>query len=53
MKLGEDVLVQIIEAVRKGLSESKDISDLLRNLEVEPDKATGKIVVSTRQPDEL
>lgn len=54
MKLGEDVLLQIVEAVRKGIVEGVDISDTLRNLEVEPDEDTNKIVVArVRQPDEL
>ena len=44
MKLAEDVLVEIIDIVRQGLSEGKDISDLLRNMElsVEPDSELGK-----------
>lgn len=43
MKLGEDVLFQIIEALRKGISEGVDISDILRKLEVEPDVAAGVV----------
>lgn len=37
MKFADDVLLCIIEALRKGMSEGSDISDLLRQLELEPD----------------
>lgn len=43
MKLGTDVLLQIVEAVRKGITEGKDISELLRELDVEPDPNTDTI----------
>lgn len=35
MKLGDDVLVEIVDIVRTGLVEQKDISDLLRELDLE------------------
>jgi hypothetical protein len=38
MKLSKDALICIIEALRKGLTENADISDLLRQLDLEPDK---------------
>lgn len=37
-KLGETALAEIVECVRKGLCEGVDISDLLRKIEVTPDK---------------
>lgn len=43
MKLGADVLLQIVEAVRKGIAEGRDISELLRQLDVESDVSTGTI----------
>jgi hypothetical protein len=46
MKLADDALIRIIEILRQGLMESKDISDLLRGLDLEPD-ATGKLGVSS------
>ena len=39
MKLANDVLVEIIDIVRKGLVEQKDISDLLRDLDLEKDQS--------------
>lgn len=43
MKLSEDVLVEIIDIVRQGIAEGKDISELLRKMElgVEPDSELG------------
>lgn len=35
MKLGDDVLMEIIDIVRTGLSEGRDISDLLREMDLE------------------
>ncbi len=35
MKLADDALIRIIEIFRQGLMEGKDISDLLRELELE------------------
>lgn len=35
MKLGEDVLLEIVEILRTGLAEGKDISDLLRDVDLE------------------
>lgn len=34
MKLAKDVLVEIIDIVRTGLSEGKDISELLREMDL-------------------
>jgi len=45
MKLGEDVLVQIVEAVRKGIVEGVDISETLRNLEVDVSVDGTKVVL--------
>lgn len=45
MKLGEDVLVQIVEAVRKGIAEGVDISDELRKLEVVASPDGQKVVL--------
>lgn len=36
MKLEKDALLVILDIFRKGLTEGKDISDLLRNLELQP-----------------
>ncbi len=36
MKFSEKVLAEIIECVRLGLSEGKDISDLMREIDVVP-----------------
>ena len=35
MKLGEDVLLEIVDIVRKGLVDGVDISDLLRQMDLE------------------
>ena len=45
MRLADDALVRIIEILRQGLMENKDISDLLRELELEPN-SQGKLGVS-------
>lgn len=37
MKLNEDVLLEIVEAVRIGLVEGKDVSELLRDIDVATD----------------
>jgi len=43
MKLDEDVLLEIVDIVRKGLIDGVDISDLLREMDlfVEPDSDLG------------
>ena len=46
MKLADDALIRIIEIFRQGLMEGKDVSDLLRTLELEPD-VQGKLAVSS------
>ena len=48
MKLGEDVLLEIVEIVRTGLSEGKDISDLLRDMDLDVDDSAlvDKLVLS-------
>jgi hypothetical protein len=38
MKLADEVLVEIVDIVRTGLVEQKDISDLLRDLDLQVDK---------------
>ena len=35
MKFSEMVLAEVVEILRVGLSEGKDISDLMRNIDVE------------------
>ena len=35
MKLSEEVLVEIVDIVRQGIAEGKDISDLLRAMDLE------------------
>lgn len=50
MKLADNALIRIIEILRQGLMENKDISDLLRTLELEPD-ADGKLSVSSQNTD--
>lgn len=50
MKLADNALIRIIEILRQGLMENKDISDLLRTLELEPD-AEGKLSVSSQSTD--
>lgn len=51
MKLGDDVLLSIIEALRKAIVEGVDISDLLRDLDLEPDSSTGKLKLSAQLKD--
>ena len=34
MRLGDDVLIEIVDIVRQGLVEGKDVSELLRALDV-------------------
>lgn len=50
MKLADDALIRIIEILRQGLMENKDISDLLRGLDLEPNGA-GKLGVSQTAGD--
>lgn len=47
MKLGKNVLLEIVEILRVGLTEGVDISDLLRelDLEQESDLQTGEEVL--------
>lgn len=47
MKLADDALIRIIEILRQGLMEQKDISDLLRRLDLELD-SSGKLAVSSK-----
>ena len=47
MKLGEDVLVQIVEAVRKGITEGVDVSDILRNLDLSISADGQKVVLKS------
>lgn len=44
MKLADDALIGIIEILRQGLMEGKDVSELLKALELEP--KNGKLSVS-------
>ena len=50
MKLADDALIRIIEILRQGLMENKDISDLLRTLDLEVN-STGKLGVSSQSTD--
>lgn len=46
MKLADDALIRIIEILRQGLMENKDISNLLRGLDLEVN-SLGKLGVSS------
>lgn len=50
MKLADDALIRIIEIFRQGLMEQKDISSLLRELDLE-NNAAGKLSVSASNSD--
>lgn len=50
MKLADDALLAIIGTFRKGLVENIDISELLKQLELEPDDR-GKLKLSPQQAD--
>jgi hypothetical protein len=50
MKLADDALIRIIEILRQGLMENKDISDLLRGLDLEPN-LVGKLGVTQLTTD--
>jgi hypothetical protein len=50
MKLGDDVLLCIMEALRKGLTESVDISELLREIDLVED-GSGKLKLSAPLKD--
>lgn len=50
MKLGDDVLLCIMEALRKGLTEGVDISDLLREIDL-VDDGTGKLKLAVPLKD--
>ena len=47
MKLSENVLLEIVEIVRVGLTEEKDVSDMLRSLDLVPDKKEGTTVADS------
>lgn len=46
MKLGEDVLLEIVEIVRDGIANGTDVSEALRAMEVLDDEPAGKVVLS-------
>lgn len=50
MKLADDALIRIIEILRQGLMEGKDISELLRSLELEQNPG-GKLSVASSSGD--
>jgi hypothetical protein len=50
MKLADDALIRIIEIFRQGLMEQKDISSLLRELDLERNDA-GRLAVSAASTD--
>ena len=43
MKLGEDVLLEVMNALQKGLIEQVDISELLRQIDVSTDLLDNKL----------
>ncbi len=49
MKLADDALVQIIDFLRQGLMEGKDVSELLKGMNLYPD-ATGKLGMTSSAP---
>lgn len=49
MKLAPDALIGIIEILRKALVENTDVSDLLRDLDLEID-SLGRLTLSTSNP---
>lgn len=49
MKLSPDALIAIIEILRKSLVEAQDVSELLRNLDLEQ-SADGKLTLSSNNP---
>lgn len=46
MKLADDALIKIIEILRQGLMEGKDVSELLRELDLE--SVNGKLSVQAQ-----
>lgn len=50
MKLADDALIRIIEIFRQGLMDNKDISVLLRELDLEKNDV-GKLAVSASTTD--
>jgi hypothetical protein len=46
MKLADDALIRVIEILRQGLMEGKDVSELLRELDLEPN-SQGKLGVAS------
>ena len=46
MRLGQDVLLEIVDIVRRGIAEQKDVSQELRDLELEPDVASIEVHLS-------
>jgi hypothetical protein len=49
MKLAQDALIGIIEILRRGLVEGHDVSQLLRELDLEQDQA-GQLKLSAASP---
>lgn len=49
MKLAQDALIGIIEILRKGLVEGSDVSQLLKELDLEDD-GTGRLALSANNP---
>ncbi len=47
MRFASDVLLEIVNIVREGLAESKDISQMLRELDVDLDSSTQTIALSS------
>lgn len=46
MRFGPDLLLEIIDIVRQGLVESKDISQMLREIDVQMESSTQTVVLS-------
>lgn len=42
MKLAENALLEVVEILRKGLSEGTDVSEMLRELDLQVEKAKGE-----------
>jgi hypothetical protein len=51
MKLADDALIRIIEIFRRGLMDNKDVSVLLRELDLEKNEI-GKLAVSSTSNDD-
>jgi hypothetical protein len=46
MRFGPDVLLEIMDIVRQGLTEGKDVSQMLRDIDVTLDVSIQRVVLS-------